>query len=94
MTDYAQLVRTECPNRSKPDVAVVRGVRSNYATRHPGGAHILLAIEMSKTTLSSDLTLKRGLHTSAGIPEHWGVDLQHRRVEVFRESNGKPYRNQ
>src|SRR4051812_1163681 len=53
----------------EPDVSVVRGTRFDYLTKHPDTA--LLAVEVSDTTLTYDLTTKAELHATAGLPEYW-----------------------
>ncbi|MGD1901527.1 MAG: Uma2 family endonuclease [Geitlerinemataceae cyanobacterium] len=78
----------------EPDIAIARGSRSDYATRHPNGSDLLLVIEISNTTLRTDLTKKRDLYASAGIHEYWVVDLQDRCFVIFREPDGTTYRQQ
>jgi Uma2 family endonuclease len=36
------------------------------------------------SSLRYDREVKPKLYAAAGIPEYWIVDLQHRRVEVYR----------
>lgn len=72
----------------EPDVAVVTGKRADYATKHPDTA--LLAVEVSDTTLSYDLTTKAELYATAGIPEYWVLDLDGRQLHVFRDPNALP----
>lgn len=78
----------------EPDIAIARGSARDYLSQHPTGQDLLLVIEISNTTLRTDLTVKRDLYARAGILEYWVVDLQHRRFEVFRESDGVTYRQQ
>ncbi|QJW96621.1 Uma2 family endonuclease [Frigoriglobus tundricola] len=66
----------------QPDVSVVRGTRMDYMTEHPATA--LFALEISETSLSYDLTTKAELYATVGIPEYWVLDLEERRLHVFR----------
>lgn len=64
----------------QPDFAIYRrlpDVRSN-----PGPSQILLAIEVSDSSLRKDLTGKIYLYAEAGIPTYWVVDVRNRRVNV------------
>ena len=67
----------------EPDVSVVPGSRSDYDADHPATA--LLAVEVSLTTLSYDLTTKAELYATAGIPEYWVLDLDGKQLHVFRD---------
>jgi Uma2 family endonuclease len=65
----------------QPDVAIVPP--GTYAPDHP--SHALLVIEVADSSLRYDREVKSKLYAAAGIPEYWIVDLQHRRVEVYRD---------
>ena len=70
-------------SRPEPDVAVVPGSPRDYLSNHPDTA--LLAVEVSLTTLSYDLTTKAELYATAGIPEYWVLDLEGKQLHVFRD---------
>jgi len=70
-------------SQPEPDVAVVRGKRSDYRDAHPSTA--LLAVEVSHTTLTYDMTTKAELYATAGIPEYWVLDLEGKVLHVYRE---------
>jgi Uma2 family endonuclease len=75
----------------KPDLAVVRGsVRGT--TEHPTSAE--LVIEVSDTSFLYDTTEKKALYAAAGIPEYWVLDLNARRLLVFRDPQGSDYLTQ
>jgi Uma2 family endonuclease len=65
-----------------PDVAVVRG-SARTATAHPTSADLVL--EVSDTTLSTDLTTKAELYATAGVADYWVLDLNARVLHVFRD---------
>ena len=71
-------------NRPEPDVAVLREWRSEFGLRQPRGEEIILAVEVADTTLYSDMTTKRDLYARAGVPEYWVVDLNARRLIVYK----------
>ena len=77
----------------EPDIALVAGNWTAYRDRHPGPTDIFLLVEISRSTLSFDLTQKRDLYAAAGVPEYWVVDLQNRRSIVFRNPSAKVYQS-
>ena len=76
----------------EPDIAIAQGSHKTYAQRHPSAQNLLLVVEISSSTLSNDLTRKRDLYARAEVPEYWVVDLQNRRLEVFRSPSKGVYR--
>ena len=88
------LVRTQGPisipvpeglyNEPEPDLAVTREDTTAYADRHPGPEDLALVVEVSDTTLRTDLIVKARLYARAGIPEYWTVDLAARQLHAHR----------
>jgi len=82
-------VRTQLPlalgdmSEPEPDIAVVTGSPGDYRHEHPGTA--VLVVEVSDTTLATDLGKKAAVYARAGLPKYWVVDLVHEVVEVHRE---------
>jgi Uma2 family endonuclease len=76
----------------QPDFALLKPRRDNYSKAHARQGDILLAIEVSDTTLRTDLRIKAPLYARAGIPEYWVVDVNERAVHVFREPGIDGYR--
>jgi Uma2 family endonuclease len=72
----------------QPDVTVLRLREDRYSRSHPTGADVLLAIEVSDTTLRYDLERKGPLYARHGIPEYWVIDVAARRVHVLRAPRG------
>jgi Uma2 family endonuclease len=54
------------------------------STAHPFPENILLVVEVAKSSLQYDRTVKQEFYATANIPEYWLVDLQDRRVVVWR----------
>jgi len=75
-------------SRPEPDLAIVRGPRRSYATRHPGAADIGLVIEVSDSSLDRDQLDKTRIYARDRIPVYWVVNLVDRRVEVYTGPNG------
>jgi Uma2 family endonuclease len=74
--------RTSLP---EPDIAVVEP--GDYLHAHPEGA--LLVIEVAFRSLAIDTTIKPDLYAAAGIPDYWVVDVDAKRVRVFREPRAR-----
>lgn len=70
-------------NDPGPDLAVVAGTRREYADRQASTA--VLVVELADSSLQLDTTRKAELYATAGVPDYWVVDLEHRRVLVFRD---------
>ena len=71
-----------------PDLAVVPGSREDYATRQATTA--VLVVEVSDSSLFMDSTTKAELYATAQVPEYWVIDLENRRVLVFRDPVSLP----
>jgi Uma2 family endonuclease len=66
----------------EPDVAVVDRKAEEAAPRHPQSA--ALVVEVAASSIGFD-RLKRQAYAAAGVTEYWIVDVEARRVEVYRE---------
>lgn len=80
----------------EPDLAVVPGKPRDY-TAHPTTA--ALVIEIADSSLTFDTTEKAELYATAGIPDYWVLDVDGRRLFVFRDPasvapGGVAYRTQ
>lgn len=65
-----------------PDIAVAFGKSRDFKEAHPRTA--ALVIEVADSTLQYDRNQKASLYAKAGIADYWVVNLQQRRVEVYR----------
>ena len=74
----------------EPDVLVVRGKPRDYDAL-PRPDQIALLVEVGDSTLSRDRRLKVPRYAVAGIEEVWLVDVEGRRLEVYREPSGDSY---
>ncbi len=88
-------VEVDPENAPMPDVFVNR-IPLNEVTLEDGEAKagdVLLAIEVSLTSLAKDRGLKSAIYSGAGVPEYWIVDPRAQSVEVRREPGGGEYRS-
>ena len=74
-------------NNPMPDLAVVAG-QPGYHADHPTTA--ALVVEVSDTTLQTDLTDKAERYATAGVPEYWVLDLNGRVLHVLRDPQPLP----
>jgi Uma2 family endonuclease len=72
----------------QPDLAVVTGHPRDYE-HHPSTAE--LVVEAADSSLEFDLNEKRLIYAKAGIREYWVVDINGRRLLVFRDPHGGDY---
>jgi Uma2 family endonuclease len=80
----------EC-SEPQPDFALLVPRQDFYSARHPTASDTLLVIEVSETTLRYDRQKKMPLYARHGIPELWIVDVEGKRMEVFRDPAGATY---
>lgn len=66
----------------EPDIAVIPG-RFEDCTDVPTTA--LLVVEVADTTFDTDITVKAELYASAPVADYWVLDLDGRRLLVFRD---------
>ena len=75
----------------EPDLAVVAGVPRG-STGHPTTA--VLVVEVADSSLAFDTHEKRLLYARAGIPDYWVVDVNARRLLVYRDPQAGDYATQ
>ena len=89
-------IRVQCgfvcdDNRPEPDVMWLQPRR--YGRTRPAAKDVLLLIEVSDSSLASDLQEKASLYAEAGVAEYWVVDVPASRIHVMTDSDGQSYRN-
>lgn len=72
----------------EPDLAVVAGAPRG-SSGHPTTAD--LVIEVADSSLAFDTTEKRLLYARAGIADYWVVDINARRLFVYRDPQAGDY---
>ena len=75
----------------QPDLMLLKPRADRYASSLPSAADVLVVIEVSDKTLEYDRGSKLSLYAHHGIPEYWIVDVQAKRIEIFRDPGPKGY---
>jgi Uma2 family endonuclease len=75
----------------QPDLTVSRRKANFYEDAHPTPEDVLLVVEVADTTVEHDRSVKLPLYATTGVPEAWLVDLNSRRVEVYRTPTPEGY---
>lgn len=75
-----------------PDFTVLR--LRDYRTGVPTAADVLLAVEVSDTTLRFDRGTKARLYAQAGIATLWVADVNRRRLHVFTKPKDGVYQDE
>jgi Uma2 family endonuclease len=89
-----QPVRIPDFDEPEPDVTIVRGSDADYRHRIPTADDVVLAVEVSESSLRQDRGAKRSVYARAGIAVYWIVNLVDRQVEVYtRPSPDGRYRS-
>lgn len=73
----------------EPDIAIFP---SALHDRDVTGSDIVLAVEVSLSSLAFDLGLKAALYARHGVREYWVVDVIGRRIVVHRQPTSEGYR--
>ncbi|WP_117237315.1 Uma2 family endonuclease [Thermus sediminis] len=69
----------------QPDLTLLKPNPSDYAEALPTPQEVLLLVEVMDTSQAYDREVKLPLYARAGIPEVWLLDLEARRLEVYRK---------
>jgi Uma2 family endonuclease len=77
-------IRLERYDEPQPDLALLRSRPDFYASATPTPDDVLLLVEVSDTTLRTDLGRKARIYATGGISEYWVVDLNNRVLYVHR----------
>lgn len=89
-------IRVQCgfvcdDNRPEPDILWLRPQR--YGRKRPTAADVMLLIEVSDSSLITDLREKADVYAESGVVEYWVVDVPASRIHVMSGSDGRHYRN-
>ena len=69
----------------EPDICVAPGTPLDYAEHHPRAEELLLAVEVSDSSLIKDRGLKLVAYAQSFVAEYWIVNLVNRQLEVYRK---------
>ena len=84
-------VRLDNHSMPQPDILLLAPRADYYSKRHPDSQTVFLAIEVADTSLRYDREIKGPLYAQKGIREYWVVDVNARRVDVYREPHTEHY---
>jgi len=87
-------VRLSAFSELEPDVVLLKPRADFYRSAFATGADMLLAIEVSDSTLRYDRDVKVPLFARHGVPEVWIVDLQGDRLLVYGALRDGAYERQ
>jgi Uma2 family endonuclease len=69
----------------QPDLLLLKAKPGGYRFGHPQPNEVILAIEVSDSTIDFDRKQKIPRYAAAGIPEVWIVDLEHQQIEQYSQ---------
>ncbi|MBE9167880.1 Uma2 family endonuclease [Pleurocapsales cyanobacterium LEGE 06147] len=75
----------------EPDIAIVRLPDTIYLTRHPYPEDIYWLIEIADSTVAEDLRTKKKIYARAEIAEYWVIDVQTKKITIFRQPQEDNY---
>lgn len=78
----------------EPDVAVVRIDPLDYADHHPTALEIYLIIEVADSSFKYDREIKGKAYAKSGIADYWVLDVNERKLHVFREPTQEGYQSE
>jgi Uma2 family endonuclease len=78
----------ETNSEPEPDVKIVRGDILDYLNRRVTPGDLVLAVEVSDSSVNIDQTTKKMLYARAGIPVYWLINLPAWRIEVYSDPTG------
>jgi Uma2 family endonuclease len=84
-------IRLSRSSEPQPDLALLKPREDFYRHRHATGADMLLAIEVSESSLRYDREIKAPLYARHGVPELWIIDLPNGRLLTYRSLTAGEY---
>jgi Uma2 family endonuclease len=75
----------------EPDVMLLKPSPDDYTSRHPRLEDVFLLVEVSDSSLTTDLERKLPVYGRAGVTEVWIVNLEELRLEIYREPRFNGY---
>lgn len=75
----------------QPDIVLLRPRDDFYVRKNPGGADIILIIEVADSSLEYDMTVKVELYAILGVQEYWIADLRNNRLMAYSQPTKDRY---
>lgn len=78
----------------EPDIAILVPDPLDYEEHHPTASDVYLLIEVSDRTLKFDREMKAPAYARAGIAEYWVLDVNGRKLHVYRMPGADSYQSE
>ncbi|MBW4473698.1 MAG: Uma2 family endonuclease [Stenomitos rutilans HA7619-LM2] len=78
----------------EPDIAILVPDPLDYEEHHPTASEVYLLIEVSDATLKFDREVKAPPYARAGIAEYWVLDVNARKLHVYRVPSADGYQSE
>lgn len=78
----------------EPDIAILVPDPLDYEEHHPTASDVYLLIEVSDRTLKFDREVKAPTYARAGIAEYWVLDVNGRKLHVYRVPGADGYQSE
>ena len=94
------LIRTQSPitldnySEPEPDIAVVKTDALDYEDHHPQPSEVFLVIEIADSSLKYDREVKTLAYAKSGIIDYWVLDINGRKLYVYRLPNSEGYQSE
>ncbi|MBC7780872.1 MAG: Uma2 family endonuclease [Proteobacteria bacterium] len=88
---FGNPVRLSQYDEPQPDLMLLAPRSSGYSQHAPGPEDVLLAIEVSDSTLRTDLRIKVPLYARTGVAEVWVIDVENERLLAFDQLEASTY---
>lgn len=78
----------------EPDIAVVKVDPLDYIDHHPTASEVYLIIEVADSSFKYDRETKGKAYAQSGILDYWLLDVNNRKLHVFREPTQEKYQSE
>jgi Uma2 family endonuclease len=78
----------------EPDIAVVKPNPLDYDDHHPSPSEVFLIIEIADSSLKYDREVKALAYAKSGIAEYWILDVNGRKLHVYRLPSSEGYHSE
>ena len=78
----------------EPDIAVVKIDPLDYVDHHPTASEVYLIIEVADSSFKYDCETKGKAYAKSGILDYWVLDVNNRKLHVFREPTQEKYHSE
>lgn len=87
-------IQLDDASEPEPDIAVVRIDPLDYADHHPTPSEVYLMIEVADSSFKYDREIKGKVYAQSGIADYWVLDVNDRKLHVFREPSSEGYQSE